>query len=438
VSSFEYVAVNATHTDRYRHFVNFYGGERQSHCDVFQIDGTIPEESYPSEVGVGFQPEALLVSAVWPGAGTAASNYMWIGGAARGKQFGILLYHPYLTSTQRRCWFSDREILPLVGEFSSFDPDGFTLNVPNPPGYTFDISNPLGFDLPILYLALAGAGGYDCGVAVSPGATGTQAITGLGFKPAAVMFFSSQLAAAETFTTEFSRVMVGAADANAGYSVWDGSRSSDIYTNQLARPHAITIAEDANIFTPYHPVIQAEADLLSLDSDGFTLDWTTVYALAPPYFGWMAFQNAEVGRWVYNHHSGNIGSVVTAYKPHGLAFFSNDLAHEQTTEYTPATNGSCIGIGYCDSAFDQGDLGYADVDAPPFRHPQTAGNRDTNTAFGNFGRQSGALVHDFLHDRGQIFELNGFEFNPIIGMNTRNPGNRRGSRGRMLHTRGPG
>jgi hypothetical protein len=430
MSSFEYTAVNATHTDRFRQFINLYGEDRQSHSGVFTISGSLPEESYPQETSLPFQPEAILVAAVYPGAGTAATNLFFFGVATNtGRQWGIKVKHYYLTSTLRESWFSDSQILPEVAEITSFEPDGFIFNV----------ANPLGFDLDVLYLALAGGGRYDCGVQQSPGGTGLEAVT-TDFSPSAVLFANDHLGGiGHTFL--WSRFMIGAGDIQGhNYGCWDGSASGDIYTNQVDQPYAVFMAKDAglnleDVAVSYHPVVRAAATLGPVSPTGFTLDWAI--ADATYYYGWMAFQQAEVGRWTYNHTSGQTGSVPTSYKPKGLIFFCNDLAHEQLTEYNPPTNGASNGVGFCDMDLNQGDCGYQDVDAPPFRHPQTAGNRDTNTAFGTMGRRSGTLAGDFLHDRGHIFELAGSEFNPIVGMNYRSAV-RRGHRGRFHHTRHPG
>jgi hypothetical protein len=417
MSGFEYTAVNASNADRYRHWLALMGSERQSAAGVITLSSALPEESYPAQTGLAFRPEALIVTAHYPGNGVAASNYFFLGGAARGHQFGAKVFHPYLTTTQRSAWLSELQILPELADFNGFADDGFAFNVPNP----------LPFDLDVLYLALAGQGGYDCGVELSPSAPGLQSISGLGFTPGAVLFVTTQVTTLEIADASMARVMIGAADdANNQFSIWCGSLSGDVYTNQIAQgDKCIAMTRDANVFAPipgvtdYHPVLQVTAELDSMDADGFTLNFTKVEGSIARQYAWMAFEDAAVGRWVYHHTSGQTGSVTTPYLPRGLVFFANDLAHESAeTEYSPATNGSSIGFGVCDAALNQGVVSFQDVDAPPFRHPQTAGNRHSQ-AFGSFQRQSGGLAHDSARDRGTVTELVGEDFQPIVGMNWR-------------------
>jgi len=89
-------------------------------------------------------------------------------------------------------------------------------------------------------------------------ASGTQAITGLGFKPSYVLFTAS-VGASNAFTIGFDngsiRKVLYVVDAIAGNFTGSGARSISLYTASANQQWAI---------------------IQSFDSDGFTLSWTKV------------------------------------------------------------------------------------------------------------------------------------------------------------------
>jgi len=151
----------------------------------------------------------------------------------------------------------------------SMDADGFTLNYSvanNWTGYLYS-------------LALAGVrvrvGSFTKAVAAAPA---VQAVTGLGFKPNLVVLSSVQdVARASGTITNPARRGLGASDGTtagcSAYSDEDGRNTSSVHA--IDKTNKLFMKMDNATQT-----IDAEADLASLDADGFTLRWTTNDAVA--------------------------------------------------------------------------------------------------------------------------------------------------------------
>lgn len=453
MSGFEYVVSNAgfsnpSGSDKFRQFVALHGPERQSKSGSFTISGSLPEESYPATTGVGFEPDLVIITTSHIFGGGGGQAVLSIGAAAQGHQFGTKLdYGSYLGGRDDWCtrysWQSDTQIIPEIAEFSSFDADGFTLNV----------ANPLGYDLEAAYFAARGAGVYDVGTAVSPSSSGNQSITGLGFKPAAVILISAQQTSLGKQFIEGARMGIGACDDHSReYSIWCGSGTGDIYTNSAARSSALLMAADA-ASTPCfggsgfcHPELMNEATLVSMDADGFTLNWSIdpTWGGGARYYHWIAVQQAEVGRFIYNHTSADFFAgthfpVMTDAIPHGLITYCNDLGHEQLTQNTPSTEGASLAFGGCgDDLSGQWNLTWLDPSRGVgfgFCVPDPTSAIDTgHGSFGCQKRMIGSFALENI-DCGEVVTLVGQE-NFIFGMNFRSA-TRKGAGGRILHDRRP-
>lgn len=142
--------------------------------------------------------------------------------------------------------------------FSTWDADGFTMNATAAPNGAHNVS----------WLALQG-GLFKLGTLVQPTATGTQAITGLGFQPLAAIFASANLnSASGTVSTTTAKQSFGAAAATQT-GQWIGSAgtiNSDENMNSSSTA-AITLATGPT-------TTNAVASLSTFDADGFTLNWT--------------------------------------------------------------------------------------------------------------------------------------------------------------------
>lgn len=99
--------------------------------------------------------------------------------------------------------------------------------------------------------------------------TGTQAVTGVGFRPKAVIFTSIATPTADTpFTLGF-----GTASSNVSSSLFLTSGAVDTVSLDSATASISLLSNAAG-------TVRAEAAVQSLDADGFTLNWTTNDAAA--------------------------------------------------------------------------------------------------------------------------------------------------------------
>lgn len=163
-------------------------------------------------------------------------------------------------------------------KFAQFRPDGFSLN--------WTVAGTSGARQ--LYLALQTNGRAVSGVETQRTSTGTKAVTGIGATPVALLVAGVGNASSGSIdsTTE-ANFTLGATDGTAEGHIWFGH--SDATTTQDVNQKTSTtklLSHNANPST-----LQAEADLQSFDSDGFTLNWTTADATARA-FGWLAFTSA--------------------------------------------------------------------------------------------------------------------------------------------------
>lgn len=183
------------------------------------------------------------------------------------------------------------------------------------------------------------------GVFDSATVTGTQAITGIGFKPKLVILFSCKNAADTGTGVEANFIsMMGAGtgptERFAGSS-WERDTSDPTEADRRFISTAIlTMNENA--------VITMEADLASMDDDGFTLNWTTVNGTARKVF-YLALGGdgvqVKIGFFNTNTTTGNQAVTGVGFKPQMLLSFLNI---NSTTEGS-STNHS-RSMGYADTS----------------------------------------------------------------------------------------
>lgn len=139
-------------------------------------------------------------------------------------------------------------------------------------------------------LGFAGIG-MVAGSGLQPTSTGTQAITGLGFKPKALIIASVGFAAATTASAE-ARLSIGGADRTRQGHTYAGAVSGN------ADSRCVTNEDTSNIISCRTPnataastTTESQASISSIDADGFTLNWTTADATQREYL-WLALGDA--------------------------------------------------------------------------------------------------------------------------------------------------
>lgn len=239
--------------------------------------------------GVGFQPDCILGLLV--AIGSNSNTYSNFGAAiSSSERFAAswMSRNAVATSETFRTLRSDRcvstlnasgDATLLEADFVSMDSDGFTLNWSKVSGTR-------------TYYALCLKGGqYAAGVDTQKTSTGTKATTGVGFEPAGLLLTSACHTSSSSVQTN-SRIAFGAASsATSRWSLWAGD--SDNQADTIADNDADTAA-CLKMLTEGTPTLDAEADLDSFDSDGFTLDWVTADATARE-FAYLAFGDAAAG-----------------------------------------------------------------------------------------------------------------------------------------------
>ena len=228
-----------------------------------------------SVTGIGYQPDFLL-QATNNNASASGNTFSMTYGAAGLTGQGAITNRSRNGSANMEVGQWQRTDRLMVGlsatasstttdcTFTSFDSDGWTVNWTNDPN-----------GLVTYYLALKGPQTAVLSDTQKT-STGTKATTGAGFTPSAAIFFGANAATNTSGDYTQMRASLGAATATAEGGVWhqsaDAAATSDT-DSHTSSTKCLTHATQAS-------TIDAEADLSSFDSDGFTLDWTTADATA--------------------------------------------------------------------------------------------------------------------------------------------------------------
>jgi hypothetical protein len=291
------IVLNWTTADSYQYVVHYLaiGGSDVSAKVVQWVSGTTTGNV--AVTGVGFQPVLAIHAYANYLQTTAPSN-----SAARaafglgamdmnGDQWAVSTYSldAAATSDTQRSQVTDGCILSFSNALAvqkkaaivSMDADGFTVNFSNSTSAN---------SMQVFSLALAGLNASVGSFLKSTGAApASQGITGVNFKPAAVLLTSFQDVTQVNSLTPVthSRFGIGASDGTT-----EGSSAYEDL-DAVTTTNVAGIDKTSKMFMKVNnstPAIDAEADLTSMDADGFTVNWTTndavqtqilYFALAP-------------------------------------------------------------------------------------------------------------------------------------------------------------
>lgn len=259
-------------------------------------EGTITTSSTTTAVtGLGFQPELLIVFYNSGLSGDVDQNGLgpWSVGATDGTtQFATAWYAEYNWIADYRI-FRDAKVLSVVnnggGEdftaaFSSFDSGGFTLShASQATAHKFK------------YLALRDSGGsFKVGIETQKTSTGTKATSGVGFAPSALLFLGAGHQTANAVQTDCTYCTGVASKVEPSGTTQNAQSSSKIYNDSYSNSVWVKDARCLMHVTPAEPpgAANAEAEVDSWDSDGFTLDWLVADGTARK-FGYVAFSGDE-------------------------------------------------------------------------------------------------------------------------------------------------
>ena len=227
--------------------------------------------------GVGFQPECLIhISTVDATVQDAVSALVMIGFVSTGEgnayvtEFrSVDAQNPSVTNNSvysKSIHLHAAATLDLAGHIS-MDTDGFTESWGTADGTARHIGTLClkGFNMKV------GTFNKSTG-----GAPASQAVTGVGFKPDVLLFFQACATAFGSITNHIKNGF-GLADVDSEFAIHLNSENSVTPSDVdgLVKTDKCLVVADNHTQT-----IDAEADLTSLDTDGFTLNWTTNNATA--------------------------------------------------------------------------------------------------------------------------------------------------------------
>ena len=162
---------------------------------------------------------------------------------------------------------NDCNVQDALADFTQFTADGVDLNQSDAPAVARDV----------FYLALAGPD-FAVGNLTSPTSAGNQSVNSLSFRPDGLFFAGFGIAATTAVTANTlggfslgSAASTSASNAQGAVAVTD----TDADSSPDPDPRTVTTAAYTEIETAT-PSQEAEADLVTMNSDGFTLDWTNV------------------------------------------------------------------------------------------------------------------------------------------------------------------
>ncbi len=250
--------------------------------------------------GVGFQPQAVLF--LWSKNDGYNAPYNF--GANSGSSFG---FGAAMGAASGESWahysypfaqIFEHDVAAIVANNNtgvaasrmtlvSMDSDGFTVHFSGADSGETSSTPPrlLG------WLALRDdGGGFSVGYDTQKTSTGTKATTGAGFQPESVILSHANVAAAgvasaPNFWPNPGPWCVGMSDGTTDASVLNGEILRDgAHGDRRMNASAIQWA------VPNQTIV-AEATVSSLDSDGFTLNYSTADGTARP-FGWIAIKTS--------------------------------------------------------------------------------------------------------------------------------------------------
>lgn len=235
-----------------------------------------------AHTGVGFQPDCLFLATLTqptlPGSFTGGRVGFGMAVSPTQRAAFALNEDTTIPSTVNQRQVSDKIIATtagdgtdaMVADLVSMDSDGWTAN------YTV-VQASARF---VFYLALKG-GRYSVAAETQKTSTGTKAKTGLGFQPTGLLLMGVNAAANASVDNTQAKLSFGASDGTTEGAIW-GSTTDNVNPTDA---NTATVTDKIMRHATNPSTTDAEADLSSFDSGGYTLDWTTADGTAREFIG---------------------------------------------------------------------------------------------------------------------------------------------------------
>jgi hypothetical protein len=202
---------------------------------------------------------------------------------------------------------------------------------------------------------------YRQGVLTKRNGTGTQAVNGVGFRPNAVIFFWTRLTTIGTITAQANSGVGFATSAANQYAVAVGmvdNQNTMRNGRRASAGNAIIFLNDNTGNPNRFPQLLAQANLQSMDTDGFTLNWTTngdAHAYRIYYIAIGGDTDAFAGNFNMNNATGNQAVAGTGFKPDLIMFI-----HAANGAIDAVNAGDAeFGIGFAQSSTARGAMVYS-------------------------------------------------------------------------------
>lgn len=172
---------------------------------------------------------------------------------------------------------------------------------------------------------------------------GTQAVTGVGFQPKAIIFFGVWATANGFVSSSFSYLGFATATEDYGIGLAQEDAVATTGADRASAAKAI-ISNRLGLGAPYF-----EADLQTMDTDGFTLNWTTNSVATAVIINYIALGgtdliNAKVVSWAPSTSAGDKSVTGVGFKPDCVIHMSD------------------VSAGALPSDFDNAYLGFGAMD----------------------------------------------------------------------------
>ena len=226
---------------------------------------------------LGFKHNALFIaghdnsSSAYPISGTGLSS-CYLGVADGSSQ--VLLVHDEGDAQATANPKTRVDASRISGQYTNTNRDIRINDFTDTLGAGLSIVNNRTWQSQSIFLGIQG-GNFKLGSLTQPTSTGSQAVTGVGFQPQAVLFFGGNLAADGTDAT-YAKLSIGATDGtnqNTIAALGKAGAGSQPKKVVSLTDHAIVHATPA-------ATTDATATIVSMDADGFTLNWDAADATA--------------------------------------------------------------------------------------------------------------------------------------------------------------
>ena len=180
------------------------------------------------------------------------------------------------------------------------------------------------------------------GTLTAPSTTGNQAYTGVGFQPKALIFFGTRQTA--TGYAVGMGAMLGYAVSSSGQVVVATCANDNVSPTQPAR--GINNGACIQSMTPATAAVDIQGLLVTMDADGFTINWTsasagTTFIVHYVALGGSDITGAAVGTGTANTSTGTKAYTGTGFQPDFVM-----TGHMSTSSAPPVTlTGGRLGIG---------------------------------------------------------------------------------------------